>query len=58
MADEDSYFYYQSKGLILTNRLKEFDSLHAGMIVGKRDRSGANTRNSRNSISCCLPTAG
>lgn len=40
MADEDVYLYYQGKGLIFSNRLDEFDGLHGGMIVGKRDRSG------------------
>ena len=39
MADEDVYLYYQGKGLIFANRLEEFDGLHAGMVVGKRDRS-------------------
>lgn len=39
MADEDVYLYYQGKGLIFANRLEEFDGLHAGMIVGKRDKS-------------------
>lgn len=39
MADEDVYLYYQGKGLNFANRLEEFDGLHAGMIVGKRDRS-------------------
>ena len=39
MADEDVYLYYQGKGLIFANRLEEFDGLHAGMVVGRRDRS-------------------
>lgn len=39
MADEDIYLYYKAKGLQLTNALEEFDGLHAGMIIGKRDRS-------------------
>ena len=39
MANEDVYLYYQGKGLIFANGLEEFDGLHAGMIVGKRDRS-------------------
>ena len=39
MADEDVYLYYQGKGLIFANDLEAFDGLHAGMIVGKRDRS-------------------
>ena len=39
MADEDVYLYYQAKGLMFSNALEEFDGLHAGMIVGKRDRS-------------------
>lgn len=45
MADEDVYLYYQSKGLIFANRLEEFDGLHAGMVVGKRDRSAGKYRN-------------
>ncbi len=39
MADEDVYLFYQAKGLNFHNSLDEFDGLHAGMIVGKRDRS-------------------
>lgn len=39
MADEEVYLYYQGKGLIFANGLEEFDGLHAGMIVGKRDRN-------------------
>ena len=39
MADEDVYLYYRGKGLNFANRLEEFDGLHAGMVVGKRDRS-------------------
>lgn len=39
MADEDVYLYYKGKGLLFANQLDEFDGLHAGMIVGKRDRS-------------------
>ena len=39
MADEDVYLYYKAKGLIFANNLDEFDGLHAGMIVGKRNRS-------------------
>lgn len=39
MADEDVYLFYQAKGLHFDNSLEEFDGLHAGMIVGKRDRS-------------------
>ena len=39
MADEDIYLYYRGKGLNFANRLEEFDGLHAGMVVGKRDRS-------------------
>ena len=39
MADEDVCLYYQGKGVRLANRLEEFDGLHAGMVVGKRDRS-------------------
>ena len=39
MADEEVYLYYQGKGLNFANRPEEFDGLHAGMVVGKRDRS-------------------
>lgn len=39
MADEDVYLYYQAKGVVFANSLEEFDGLHAGMIVGKRNRS-------------------
>lgn len=39
MADEDIYLYYKAKGLQFANTLEEFDGLHAGMIIGKRDRS-------------------
>ena len=38
-ADEDIYLYYQSKGVCFANGLEDFDGLHAGMLVGKRDRS-------------------
>jgi len=39
MADEEVYLYYKSKGLQFSNSLEDFTGLHAGMIVGKRDRS-------------------
>lgn len=39
MADEDVYLFYQGKGLRCSNPLDEFDGLHGGMIIGKRDRS-------------------
>lgn len=39
MADEDVYLYYQAKGVVFSNSLEDFDGLHAGMIVGKRNRS-------------------
>lgn len=39
MADEDVYLYYQGKGLKFDASLDDFDGLHAGMIVGRRDRS-------------------
>lgn len=39
MADEDVYLYYKGKGLVFANALEDFDGLHAGMVVGKRDRS-------------------
>lgn len=41
MADEDVYLYYKGKGLNFTNSLDEFDGLHAGMVVGKRNRSAS-----------------
>ncbi len=39
MANEDVCLYYQGKGLRLANPPEAFDGLHAGMVVGKRDRS-------------------
>lgn len=39
MADEDVYLYYKGKGMIFANPLEDFDGLHAGMVVGKRDRT-------------------
>lgn len=39
MADEDVYLYYKAKGLQFANTLEEFDGIHAGMVIGKRDRS-------------------
>lgn len=39
MADEDVYLYYQGKGLKFDASLDDFDGLHAGMIIGRRDRS-------------------
>lgn len=39
MADESVYLYYQGKGLVCSNFIEDFDGLHAGMIVGKRNRS-------------------
>lgn len=39
MADENVYLYYQAKGLVCSNSMEDFDGLHAGMIVGKRNRS-------------------
>ena len=39
MADEDIYLYYKAKGLQFANALEEFDGIHAGMIIGRRDRS-------------------
>ena len=38
MADEDVYLYYQAKGLVFCHAPEDFDGLHAGMLVGKRDR--------------------
>ena len=39
MADEDIFLYYKAKGVQFANSLEEFDGFHAGMVVGKRDRS-------------------
>ena len=39
MADEDVYLYYKSKGMLVSNPVEEFDGLHAGTVIGKRDRS-------------------
>ena len=39
-ADEDVYLYYQGKGASFSNPPEAFDGLHAGMLLGKRDRSG------------------
>lgn len=39
MADEDVYLYYKGKGMVFANPLEDFDGLHAGMVVGKRDRT-------------------
>lgn len=45
MADEDIYLYYKGKGLVFANALEDFDGLHAGMVVGKRDRSAGKYQN-------------
>ena len=39
MADEEVYLYYKAKGLQVANPVESFDGLHAGMVIGKRDRS-------------------
>ena len=39
MANEEVYLYYVAKGLQVANPQDAFDGLHAGMIIGKRDRS-------------------
>lgn len=44
MADEDVYLYYQGKGMRFGNGLDAFDGCHAGMIVGKRDRTAGKYR--------------
>ena len=44
MADEDVYLYYRGKGLAFVNRPEEFDGLHAGLVVGRRDRSAGKYR--------------
>ena len=44
MADEDVCLYYQSRGAAVNNDPNEFDGAHAGMIVGRRDRSAGTYR--------------
>ena len=44
MADEDVYLYYKGKGVQFANPLEDFDGLHAGMLVGKRDRNAGKYR--------------
>lgn len=39
MADEEVCLYYASKGMRISNAPEDFDGLHAGMVIGKRDRS-------------------
>lgn len=39
MADEEIYLYYKGKGMIFANEIADFDGLHGGMIVGKRNRT-------------------
>lgn len=38
-ADEEVYLYYKAKGLNISNRMEDFDGIHAGILIGKRDRS-------------------
>lgn len=45
MADEEICLYYKAKGVRVANALEEFDGLHAGMIIGKRDRSAGKYQN-------------
>ena len=39
MADEDLCLYYKGKGLQFTAPMEAFDGVHAGMVIGKRNRS-------------------
>lgn len=39
MADQEVYLYYAAKGLQISPSIDSFDGLHAGMLIGKRDRS-------------------
>ena len=39
-CDFDLYTYLLSKGIKIKSPFKEFDGLHGGMLVGKRDRGG------------------
>lgn len=39
MADEEVFLYYKAKGLNISNSPEDFDGLHAGILIGKRDRS-------------------
>ncbi len=48
MADEDVYLYYKAKGMQIANSLENFDGLHAGMIIGKRDRSAGKYQDLKN----------
>lgn len=48
MADEDIYLYYKAKGLQFANTLEDFDGLHAGMVIGKRDRSAGKYQDLKN----------
>ena len=48
MADEDIYLYYKAKGLQFANTLEEFDGIHAGMVIGKRDRSAGKYQDLKN----------
>lgn len=50
MADEDVFLYYKGKGLNVANPMEEFDGLHAGMLVGKRDRSAGKYRDAREQL--------
>ena len=48
MADEDIYLYYKAKGLKFASALEDFDGLHAGMVIGKRDRSAGKYQDLKN----------
>lgn len=39
MADEEVYLYCKAKGMHISNPPEEFDGFHAGMLIGKRERS-------------------
>ena len=38
-ANAEVYLYYAGKGMNISNQLEDFDGLHAGILIGKRDRS-------------------
>ena len=45
MADEDLCLYYKGKGLQFTAPMEAFDGVHAGMVIGKRNRSAGTYQN-------------
>lgn len=48
MADEEVYLYYKAKGLNISNPPENFDGLHAGTLIGKRDRSAGKYQDLKN----------